>query len=323
MLRPDGVAFAVQAFLTLQRHCSFGLAPARSWFDRPGLRAKRTARKKASVSIMKEPHLAPVKKHSISGLVKTGVVSSANVRPVALLFLNGSCPRVSISPECFVRLWGRAHVRICADGGANRLYDGCSDDQNARRHAYVPSYIVGDLDSLRPEVLSYYSCRGTQIQEDRDQHSNDLMKGIRLAVQQLRHTSQETSLPDADEKSLPAMVLLGCDGGRFDHVLAALSEMHSLEYPGTLYMLSSSSWTTVLTPGMHQIELDLSCEGATCGLIPLAGACESVTTSGLQWNLNGHRLELGKFVSTSNRALESTVHVETSGFLVWTVEQHL
>ena len=57
---------------------------------------------------------------------------------------------------------------ICADGGANRLYNSSyRDTPNLRT-------ITGDLDSLEPETKSYYEGRGVEVIQDRDQNTNDL-----------------------------------------------------------------------------------------------------------------------------------------------------
>ena len=61
---------------------------------------------------------------------------------------------------------GAANLHICADGGANRLYDLFSSGQAAaaaaaeRRALYCPQIIKGDLDSLRPEVQQFYEQHG-------------------------------------------------------------------------------------------------------------------------------------------------------------------
>lgn len=60
-----------------------------------------------------------------------------------------------------------AQVRIVADGGANRLYDALSagslqQDRLLSVSDFVPDIIRGDLDSIRPDVLEYYSKQGTQ-----------------------------------------------------------------------------------------------------------------------------------------------------------------
>lgn len=51
------------------------------------------------------------------------------------------------------RLWSSMSYVICADGGANRLYDWVSP---AERWRFVPHVIAGDLDSIRPEVRQQY-----------------------------------------------------------------------------------------------------------------------------------------------------------------------
>lgn len=50
-------------------------------------------------------------------------------------------------------MWSKCEIKVCADGGANRLYDSLLPEV---RSDYIPQYIVGDLDSLRPEVKAFY-----------------------------------------------------------------------------------------------------------------------------------------------------------------------
>ncbi|CAM9441600.1 unnamed protein product, partial [Ectocarpus sp. 12 AP-2014] len=80
--------------------------------------------------------------------------------PLALVILNAQGKGES---EGLLRhLWGRADLRVCADGGANRLHDsfggggGDVEDRYQDRARFVPDIIVGDLDSLRPEVARFY-----------------------------------------------------------------------------------------------------------------------------------------------------------------------
>ena len=58
-------------------------------------------------------------------------------------------------------LWSQCWVKICADGGANRLYDGFISGSGSSANSttvknYIPDYITGDLDSLRNEVQQFY-----------------------------------------------------------------------------------------------------------------------------------------------------------------------
>lgn len=51
------------------------------------------------------------------------------------------------------KLWNVCKTVVCADGGANRLFDniGVID-----RPKFIPHFITGDLDSLREDVSKYY-----------------------------------------------------------------------------------------------------------------------------------------------------------------------
>jgi hypothetical protein len=99
-------------------------------------------------------------------------------------------------------LWGASAYRVCADGGANRLYDatvavlrgGGEDDgeeaaaeedsyYDANHHRdfdFLPDLITGDLDSLRPDVRRYYESRGVPILRVEDQDYHDL--DVRIVV---------------------------------------------------------------------------------------------------------------------------------------------
>ena len=85
-----------------------------------------------------------------------------------------NCIHPSISLTTLPKLCA-ATLRICADGGANRLYE--REQQGAT--ACHPHVIIGDLDSIRPEVAAHYRDRGTQVLDlSHDQDSTDLQKCV-------------------------------------------------------------------------------------------------------------------------------------------------
>lgn len=53
------------------------------------------------------------------------------------------------------QLWSSCRYKICADGGANRLFDLCTS-ANKNTNDFIPDFIVGDLDSARADVIDYY-----------------------------------------------------------------------------------------------------------------------------------------------------------------------
>lgn len=93
---------------------------------------------------------------------------------------------------------------VLVDGGANLLY------KSELRETSNVRGIVGDLDSILPEVRSYYEAKGVPVVHVADQDSNDLQKGLALARQ----------------RGWLSLVVLGALGGRIDQQLANL---HALQ----------------------------------------------------------------------------------------------
>lgn len=66
-----------------------------------------------------------------------------------------------------------AHFIICADGGANRLYDAFPD----KLSNFLPAVVAGDLDSIRPDVQQHFQKAGSEIvDQSQDQDTTDLQK---------------------------------------------------------------------------------------------------------------------------------------------------
>ncbi|KAI8999907.1 thiamine pyrophosphokinase [Hyaloraphidium curvatum] len=234
--------------------------------------------------------------------------------------------------DSFEKIWNRAAVKICADGGANRLFDQFRGD-DAAREEFLPGYIVGDLDSVRPEVMDHYAARGTRVLRFEDQDSTDLQKCITVLRQlevgidpasPVEHRKRALAeRPRAKMDFVPHdLVVLGALNGRFDHCIASINTVFLLrggqihlddgvEGDGTpdhrrVWLVSDMSVATVLGKGRHRVVVMPAVEGPTCGLMPLGVTEAMVVTKGLRWNLD-HSLPLrfGGMVSTSNQfALE-------------------
>ncbi|KAF0690430.1 Aste57867_18162 [Aphanomyces stellatus] len=240
----------------------------------------------------------------------TNSSTSVTENPLALIVING----IGLVSS-FDTLWNKAKITVCADGGANKLFDYIHKEKVPKN--FVPQYIKGDLDSIRPDVAAYFQQHGAQVIKDPDQDSNDLDKCLSL----LRNLQSDL---DVDASGAPVklnVLVVGAMGGRFDQEMQninALFQWSSIFERMTL--VSDSTSATLLVPGKHTIRPNFSIEGRTCGLIPIGGPCESLTTDGLKWNLSNDSTSFGGLVSTSNHVLGSEIQVETSDPLVWTTE---
>ncbi|KAJ3185992.1 cAMP-dependent protein kinase subunit [Gaertneriomyces sp. JEL0708] len=260
-------------------------------------------------------------------------VPSSASQQYALILLNQPIPDVTV----LKRLWERSCTRICADGGANRLYECFSNEEERTR--FLPDYIIGDLDSLQPSIRSYYESHKVQIHHHTDQDSTDLTKCLQTldslypptpssgAVASLikSHDIARLFVPhclplplrankvdfvdnDSDggeehdiEKEPPEIEILvwGALGGRFDHVMSAIHSCYL--FPARkIWLLGEDSVAVLLKAGTHDISVSTHLQGPTCGLIPIGGTAKC-TTSGLKWNLDPSMpLSFGGLISTSN-----------------------
>ncbi|CAG9461917.1 unnamed protein product [Pedinophyceae sp. YPF-701] len=231
-------------------------------------------------------------------------------------------------PTCTLQCWTAATYRICADGGANQLYNIATHipprqilttvgaqappasqvvrPQDARG-VLKPDLIVGDLDSVYPDVRRFYQAEGVAIRDmGHDQDTTDLEKAVRAARDSI----------GAVEDGRPLIVAVGALGGRLDHSLGSLSTLY--KFPELeLVLVGDGNTARLLPPGRNIIRVDRNVEGPTCGLVPLAGRAV-VSSRGLRWDMDGLELEMGAMVSTSNEVSADEVEVFTDVPLVWT-----
>lgn len=245
-------------------------------------------------------------------------------------------------PKCTPLAWRRADMRVCADGGANRLFDEYFRDTN---DVPLPELICGDLDSIREDVRAFFAARGTKVNDmSDDQDTTDLQKCLKVAKEHF------SALRDVHRKSSLRVVALGALGGRLDHTLYNVNVLYLTDgaaghanFPMELVYVGENSTARVLRGPRrdggwveHSIPVDTTHEGPTCGLCALADVTSGhegvrAVTEGLRWNLDGTRqmaMGFGALQSTSN-AFDKTliddrgrcrVRVRCNGTLLWTTE---
>ncbi|KAJ3802798.1 thiamine pyrophosphokinase [Lentinula aff. detonsa] len=206
------------------------------------------------------------------------------------------------------RLWNSTCWHCCADGGANRLLDTLLDTTAS----YLPDLVKGDLDSLRPDVREYYNSKGVPVVKDDDQDSTDLMKCVHAIIE--KEKKERTNQYE--------IIILGGLAGRLDQTIHTISYLHKLrKVRERVYAITDDNVCWVLDSGEHEIEIDHTILGMTCGLLPVGIESTILSTSGLRWNLRDHSSSFDGLVSTSNHLVPGeNVWVKTSKPILWTVE---
>ena len=241
----------------------------------------------------------------------------------ALVILNSPI-RTPPSP-LFRELWDTSSVRVCADGGANRLYKADA--------TLIPDLIRGDLDSLHPDVRAYYEQKGgVSIERDPCQNSNDLDKALTALLR--KQKEEEPPL------LLTRVIVYGAFGGRFDQEMGCIQALYkwSAKFQYRMVLFDDNTSAFLLPAGVrNEIRLphygdttqqkqsddkqQLLGEGPTCGLIPIGCKCDTIVTTGFKWDLDGTiPMEFGGLVSTSNHVSEEVVTVKASHPLIFTAE---
>ena len=175
---------------------------------------------------------------------------------------------------------------VAADGGANRLA------ANHRR----PSVVVGDMDSIAPDLLRRLEDEGCRIERHRP--NKDETDG-ELAV-------REALVGGGSPSRALRLVILGAWGGRVDHTLAnvallAMPELAAVD--AALY--DGLTWLRLVRDG-------LTLEGSVgdiVSLLPWGGDAVGVTLSGLAYPLVDACLPLGAARGMSNVMLGSAAQV--------------
>ena len=162
---------------------------------------------------------------------------------------------------------------ICADGGARHL----------EALGLTPQVIIGDMDSLAPEILERFAAKGSRIMSyGRDKRETDTQLALEYACQ-----------------SLPQEVrVYGALGGRLDHTLANISLLAAAWKRGVRALLVDEWCEVFIVTGRAAIE---GKAGQTVSLFPFDGAARGIDLDGFAYPLAGGQMEAGEPYGISNR----------------------
>lgn len=183
-----------------------------------------------------------------------------------------------------------ADMVICADGGANHAY----------RMKLKPHLIVGDLDSIKEEVLEFYEKEGVRIEKyppmkDETDTQLAMLKAIELGAREI--------------------TFIGVIGERLDHSYANLSLL--------LYLLKRNIKGKIVNE-MNEIYLINKFievegkKGELLSLLPYSKEVNGIYTKGLFYGLSGQSMDLEMPYGISNVFTEdkATIEIEEGLLLV-------
>ncbi|KAJ5354130.1 thiamine pyrophosphokinase eukaryotic [Penicillium brevicompactum] len=212
--------------------------------------------------------------------------ASGSSSPYALLILHQP-----INEKAFDVLRKHACFIICADGGANRLYDMTKAVGTESKH--LPDVVMGDLDSIRPAVREHYEKLGVRVIRDPDQYSTDFTKCLKFinahAAEIIASPREGDNLAKLDSEKAPESestsvaqseqalldtVIMGGLGGRVDQAFSQVHHLYMMTETqrairrdanssasldnrpsagGKLYLLSEESITFIIHEGKNTI----------------------------------------------------------------------
>ncbi|GAA6492785.1 MAG TPA: thiamine diphosphokinase [Candidatus Bariatricus faecipullorum] len=170
------------------------------------------------------------------------------------------------------------------------------------RRGILPQYIVGDFDSIDPEVISYYRNEThVSIREYNPiKDASDTEIAIRLAM----------TLGSSE------MLILGATGGRVDHLWANIQTLAvACEAGVKAWILDPRDkiWVTNKPCSLKKSEAF----GPYLSIFPLNGAVFDFNLTGTKWPLRHHTLKPCDSLTVSNEFAEEEVKIDFSeGMLV-------
>ncbi|MGI5879124.1 MAG: thiamine diphosphokinase [Syntrophomonadaceae bacterium] len=161
---------------------------------------------------------------------------------------------------------------ICADGGANVLYE----------MELIPHVIIGDLDSISPAALQYFSRQ--QVEIIKYPGNKD-------------YTDTQLAIAYADQQGAEELIFLGTLGKRLDHTLSNLFTSMDMVREGKRITHYSPECMVHVFSGELEITGNI---GDIISVVALTDVCQGVYEAGVAYPLENVQLEIYKPYAVSN-----------------------
>jgi thiamine pyrophosphokinase len=170
------------------------------------------------------------------------------------------------------------HTLICADGGANVAF----------KYDLLPDFIVGDLDSIQPDVYDYFYDK-CEIKLIKRQDNTDVEKCIKLAI----------------NKKFEEIMLLGVTGDRLDHTFCNIGIVLKFFDKVKLSIIHKNSYLAAFEGNIILKTIPKE----TISLYAIDRKTK-IISEGLKYPLKNISLPFGKKDGTSNIAIGNLVKLK-------------
>ncbi len=202
----------------------------------------------------------------------------------AILICNGDAP----SNKFIKDLLKNYDIIACADGGANLAF----------KFKILPDFIIGDLDSIKPEVKNFFERKKVKIFQDTDQNTTDIEKSIKFLI----------------SRGITHIDIISAIGDRLDHNLGNLSALVNYHNKAKLKIIGERI-EIFFVKSKFSFETE---RGEFISLIPLCSKAYGVKTKGLKYKLNNETLTFsGRGISNVATGRRVSIEVKRGGVFVF------
>lgn len=168
-----------------------------------------------------------------------------------------------------------------------------------------PNCIVGDFDSVKPEVLQTYQGQADIVTHLPEKDATDTELAIELAI----------------EAGCKTILLCGATGGRIDHMLANLDVLKYMLDCGVEGVLLDEQNRITIHDTSFSVRKE-ACYGKYFSLIPYSDVVEGVTLQGFKYVLSDAVIKKGKQsgLCVSNEIQEETAYIYLKTGIVFAIE---
>ena len=169
----------------------------------------------------------------------------------------------------------------------------------------IPNHVVGDFDSVSPEILEFYKKQPQIIfhtfNSEKDNTDTDI--ALKLAIQ-LKSSK---------------ITILGALGKRMDHAIANIHILKdALEANIPCQIIDEHNRIYLINKEMT-LEKD-KVYGKYISLIPLTSTVEGLTLTGFKYPLNHYTLPIGTSLGISNEIITDIAHIKMNKGILIVIE---